>query len=836
MASLINGYIGKLNPGNGTEYSLGSTVYAECSTAAATAQKEIELTGFTLMQGATIFIKFINGNTTNNPTLKIQTGASVYADEKNIIISNLLPENSLVGLTYDGAQWVTIDNQNTSTILNPALILNRDASNEPDNDGNKWYKILTFTLTKFSNLHLSLLITESYNKNFGILRLYFNMTSGGALSGGVTWQVINGFQPDDVKYSYNYNGNKTDDDYSVDIMLYIKKTGNNLGRVIVQTLNSGTRGSLILPEKLNWSSVYISDADMANISTIAATVENTASRLSNTSAIGATNQPVYFTANGVPTAISYTIAKSVPSTAVFTDTNVTQGETTSTNWRKVLLFNSTSTTVGAAISTTTGQVYAATGVAVQPSTGILWANGLQSNSVTATTFNGNLVGNAASATKLATAVAIDGVNFDGSTNIVHYGISNTTASTTAKTVTIPNFTLTNGAVAYVSFTNNNVRANPTLNINSTGAKPIYDEYGQRLTGYTSTAYPNNFFTNKIYQFIYSSTLDGYILTNSPKSIELIEPRYSTTSLNKDASFGNVGSMFHMIASTSSTVDTETPNGTLPLESPGHVLQMNWDNTSGNYNSQFAICISSSANMINRAWFRKGATENDDWQEIAHATAGAAVGSTSQPVYMAANGVITAITGALGNDITGNAASADKLSTSGTTAKFWRGDNTWSNELEGQLKLSSSLIFTNTNDGAKNLITFSRTGANYIAIPDSTAASFNIVVGQGLFKNVRLYVDDTQVLPNHPGATDNNAVILGNNEKRWSKIYGIEGSFSSTADSSYSSYSSAGVVLDGGLSVAKQISAKQIKIDNGSTTNGVQLIYDSSLEVLNFVFA
>ena len=47
---------------------------------------------------------------------------------------------------------------------------------------------------------------------------------------------------------------------------------------------------------------------------------NKADRLSNTSKIGDTNKPVYFTADGTPTAISYTIAKNVPSDAVFTDT------------------------------------------------------------------------------------------------------------------------------------------------------------------------------------------------------------------------------------------------------------------------------------------------------------------------------------------------------------------------------------------------------------------------------------------------------------------------------------------------------------------------------------
>lgn len=45
-----------------------------------------------------------------------------------------------------------------------------------------------------------------------------------------------------------------------------------------------------------------------------------APKLQNTSKIGDTNKPVYFTANGVPNAISYTIDKSVPSNAIFTDT------------------------------------------------------------------------------------------------------------------------------------------------------------------------------------------------------------------------------------------------------------------------------------------------------------------------------------------------------------------------------------------------------------------------------------------------------------------------------------------------------------------------------------
>ena len=66
-----------------------------------------------------------------------------------------------------------------------------------------------------------------------------------------------------------------------------------------------------------------------------------ASKLSNTTKIGDTNQPVYFTANGVPTAISYTIAANVPSGAVFTDYNVNQAANADANVAYQLLFEDT---------------------------------------------------------------------------------------------------------------------------------------------------------------------------------------------------------------------------------------------------------------------------------------------------------------------------------------------------------------------------------------------------------------------------------------------------------------------------------------------------------------
>ncbi len=75
--------------------------------------------------------------------------------------------------------------------------------------------------------------------------------------------------------------------------------------------------------------------------------------------------------------------------------------------------------------------------------------------------------------KLQTPVTIDGVQFDGSASVIHYGVCSTAAATAAKTVSITGFSLTTGASIAVRFTNANTSTNPTLNVNGTGAKPVY---------------------------------------------------------------------------------------------------------------------------------------------------------------------------------------------------------------------------------------------------------------------------------------------------------------------------------------------------------------------------
>lgn len=218
---------------------------------------------------------------------------------------------------------------------------------------------------------------------------------------------------------------------------------------------------------------------------------------------------------------------------------VSQTASTANGNYPILLKASTSTS-----NTTAGALFR-TGVTVNPST----------STVSATTFDGNLSGNATTATTLATArtfrtnlaststasfngsanvtpgvtgtlgtgnggtgrtdgkcVAlaskrtIDGVSFDGSANITHYGTCSTAAATAAKVVSCANFTLATGARIIVKFTQTNTATNSgvTLNVNNTGAKPIY----YRGSG---TAWSNGVLAaNRTYEFVYNGSQYEFI--------------------------------------------------------------------------------------------------------------------------------------------------------------------------------------------------------------------------------------------------------------------------------------------------------------------------------------
>ncbi len=124
----------------------------------------------------------------------------------------------------------------------------------------------------------------------------------------------------------------------------------------------------------------------------------------------------------------------------------------------------------------------------------------------------DITGNAGTATKLATARNINGISFDGSANCTNFAVCSTAAATAAKTVSCTGFTLITGAEITVFFNTTNTATNPTLNVNNTGAKPIFYRGAAISAGFLAA--------NRIYNFRYTGSaysLVGDINTNTTYS-------------------------------------------------------------------------------------------------------------------------------------------------------------------------------------------------------------------------------------------------------------------------------------------------------------------------------
>ena len=164
-------------------------------------------------------------------------------------------------------------------------------------------------------------------------------------------------------------------------IFYIDGSGNlHAGDIYSHgTLISGTSA----PYLLKSGGTMTGNITMSNgaklIGDVTGNVSGSAGKLSNTSKIGDTNKPVYFSTNGVPVAISYEINKSVPSNAIFTDQNV---RSTQANTTKLWL-------VGTPTSgDRTGELNYDSNIYADTTAGALHA----------TTFEGNLSGTASRAT------------------------------------------------------------------------------------------------------------------------------------------------------------------------------------------------------------------------------------------------------------------------------------------------------------------------------------------------------------------------------------------------------------------------------------------------------
>lgn len=124
------------------------------------------------------------------------------------------------------------------------------------------------------------------------------------------------------------------------------------------------------------------------------------------------------------------------------------------------------------------------------------------NAVTAVTASNGALTVTKGSTFLTSHQTIKQDGVTGAT-VNRYGVCSTAAATAAKTVTLTTgtFSLETGALVHVKFTNSNTVANPTLNVNSTGAKAIM-LYG---TTTASTNTNTSWYAGTVVTFVYDGT-------------------------------------------------------------------------------------------------------------------------------------------------------------------------------------------------------------------------------------------------------------------------------------------------------------------------------------------
>ena len=176
----------------------------------------------------------------------------------------------------------------------------------------------------------------------------------------------------------------------------------------------------------------------------------------------------------------------------------------------------------------------------------------------------------AAANQWITTRTINGMNINGTANRVNYGSCSTAAATAAKVVNCIGYSLQQGGEITVKFNTTNTASSPTLNVNSTGAKPIYYRGKAITAGYLASG--------RTYTFRYNGAqydLVGDINTDTDTKLTQSNLAVSSTNnkglklplllANKAANSGNSYSDGSRAVTCKSTTNTANMTGLAWLE-------------------------------------------------------------------------------------------------------------------------------------------------------------------------------------------------------------------------------------------------------------------------------
>lgn len=207
---------------------------------------------------------------------------------------------------------------------------------------------------------------------------------------------------------------------------------------------------------------------------------------------------------------------------------------------------------------------------------------------------GSLNGNASTATSLSTANSIDGVKFDGSSSIVHFGRCTTPAATAVKEVSCEGFELVDGARIIVRFSNINTATDPSLKIanglsSTTTAIPIHNYSSYAVTSADFSTWRGG---NAV-EFVYDAT-NKYFLRVGYQHYS-----YASQSATTASYATYVGSSTNHVATYS--YSSETSRSFRPVADYSSTSYVNLGSTSYKWGYIYGTYLGNSSNYFTSAY-------------------------------------------------------------------------------------------------------------------------------------------------------------------------------------------------------------------------------------------
>lgn len=408
----------------------GASYYGICSNAANEAAKTVtvttkngqELSTTDLYQGLTIIVRFENTNTASNPTLNVgNIGAKpIYRydnTQAGTTIQTSWPANSVISLTYENSSDI---NSNGCWILND---LNTDTN-------------VTQTVTSSSGNYPIILKETTSATSVTAATIFSSRITADPSNGNIQAEKFNGYV-----------------------------LGEASSKAVVTSVISTSED---LPTSKAVSEAVKAVSDAIPAAATAVTDVSTVSAVGTATAYAKEDHVHAITKNTITSALGFTPTS--------TDNKVSQTKTAANNDLPIIL-----KTTAATATVTTGTVFG-TQITANPSTGNLRATSF--NGITLSTAAGKNVDNTITAgsasVNLPTTSAV--ASYTNTIGRSYYGISLEEATAAEMAVTCTGYSLINGSRIAVRFSNaHTTTATPSLNINDTGAKPIYENSHTQIT-------------------------------------------------------------------------------------------------------------------------------------------------------------------------------------------------------------------------------------------------------------------------------------------------------------------------------------------------------------------